>query len=87
VDVVGDAVVTIEVVLDDKFDNVAGEYALEHAITINDKAVAKARSITNRVIFLIFIFMFYSLLENIMEYSSCFAFTFLIPIKNYTTPR
>jgi hypothetical protein len=43
---------------------VVGEDVLEHATDVNNKAVASARPITNGVIFLVFIFMFYSFLED-----------------------
>ena len=57
-DVADDVTVFVEVVV--------GEDVLEHATDVNNKAVASARPITNGVIFLVFIFMFYSFLEEIM---------------------
>jgi hypothetical protein len=74
-------------VVDGGIVDVPDEDDLEHATNVNDKAVANAKPITNKVIFLILVFMFYSLLETIMKYSSHFAFTYLIAIENYTTPK
>ena len=66
VSVDGGVAVVVGVVDGDTVD-VAGEDALEQAPAVNDKAVAKTRLIPDSVIFLIFVFIFYSLLENIME--------------------
>jgi hypothetical protein len=58
VDVVGDAAVVVEIVVDGTDDDVTGEDADEHAAVVTNKATDKARPVQTRIIFFRFIFIY-----------------------------